>query len=67
MPITFEEMVQAVINTVKEREEAWAQLRQAVATIKERDDKIKELEAEVAKLNVRDPDKKSIIPLKELK
>ena len=61
MPITFEDIMQTVINTVRERELALLQLQQANA-------KITELEKQ---LNVRLPDNPNInpkpIPLKEVK
>ena len=49
MPITFEDILQTVINTVRDREQALQLLREAQA-------KIAELES---KINVREPDKKT--------
>ena len=57
MPITFEDIMQTVINTVRERELALLQLQQANA-------KIAELEKQ---LNVRLPDNPKINPMKEVK
>lgn len=64
MPITFEEMVQTVINTVRDREEALLKLRQAEKRIKELEGEIVKLGENAAK-NVREPDIKPI--LKEVK
>lgn len=80
MPITFEEMVQSVINTVREREQMQQVAVAQSEKIKEQETKITALETEIAELkkpkvvdeSVREPDKQkplAIVPVgvKEVK
>lgn len=70
MPITFEEMVQTVINTVRDREQALHRAMTAEKRVKELEAEIIKLGEDHAKCSVREPDKKPTLqplPLKEVK
>lgn len=65
MPITFAEMVQDVINEVRAKEAAVAEVRRLEARVRELEAENAELKKQQVKPIVREPDKPMLAGVKE--